>query len=346
MMCCAALVAVVTPAPAYAVDPVWRPHAIQTAGVQFTPTQHRGGNSFSNNGRYVAGTSTSATTTQAAVYDVIARKVRLLGPVVGMDSSAVDVNDTGNAVGYVTVNGQRHVFFVPNHSVVFRDLGTLGGVALTVSAINNSDVIVGTWSGGSPVRNHAYRWDRAVRKLQLLTADPLDRPSGAYAINSAGVVVGFVDDGFGLLSAVWNPVTSPPTLISESVEENINALDLNDQGVVVGDFALDRSTRAVFTYAIETLKFATLPSTEPPPGRESASATTITRTGAVLGTINRATIWNDCGRAFTSLGVSAVGVPYASTVYGMDITGAIWTDFNHSPTAIQTVRWTRTPRCT
>ena len=72
-----------------------------------------------------------------------------LGTLGGTDSYAVDINDSGQVVGYShpAGSGEYHAFLCATG--VMTDLGTLGGNSSSASAINDHGQVVGDSSTGT-----------------------------------------------------------------------------------------------------------------------------------------------------------------------------------------------------
>lgn len=83
-----------------------------------------------------------------------------LGTLGGPSSSALDVNDSGQVVGWAfNAAGQQRAFvWTPANGML--DLGTLGGPSSSAHAINNAGQIVGESTTGSG-QNHAFLWTAA-----------------------------------------------------------------------------------------------------------------------------------------------------------------------------------------
>lgn len=120
-----------------------------------------------------------------------------LGTLGGTSSSAQNLNDLGQVVGssQLTGNKETHatLFSVNDGTVTRTDLGTLGsGLSSTAYAINNTGLIVGSsYIDSDYDHQHAALFqvvNGAVVRTDLETQ--ADAYSAAYAVNSAGQVVG------------------------------------------------------------------------------------------------------------------------------------------------------------
>jgi probable HAF family extracellular repeat protein len=123
-----------------------------------------------------------------------------LGTLGGPESSATEINERGQIIGWADkVNGRgwqfRHAFLWQNGKM--RDLGTLGGPGSRAYAINNRGQIVGEADTTSAkdkdgdAFHHAFLWqDGMLRDLRTFKGSP---GSAAYDINDNGQVVGSAD---------------------------------------------------------------------------------------------------------------------------------------------------------
>jgi probable HAF family extracellular repeat protein len=110
-----------------------------------------------------------------------------LGTLGGANSSAHDINDHGQAVGYSEVaSGENRAFLW--RAGQMSDLGTLGSSASAASGINNLGQIVGG-SKTTTGDNHAFMWSAAdgMQDLGVLVGGTW---SGAHDINVFTQVVG------------------------------------------------------------------------------------------------------------------------------------------------------------
>lgn len=104
-------------------------------------------------------------------------------PVAGADSTAADLNNLGQVVGWMNSGGNYHAFVSTGGSPT--DLGTLGGSTSSATSINDLGQIV----GGSYVGGDAYYHGFIVNGGSM-SALPGPDYLRASAINNAGTVAG------------------------------------------------------------------------------------------------------------------------------------------------------------
>jgi probable HAF family extracellular repeat protein len=113
-------------------------------------------------------------------------KVQALAALGNGVSIAQGINESGQVVGYVTLEGiQTRAVLWENGQV--RDLGTLGGSFSQAAGINERGQIVG--SSETPDGSvHAFLWKSgSMQDLGVLEGD---LSTIAYSINNAGIIVG------------------------------------------------------------------------------------------------------------------------------------------------------------
>ena len=105
-------------------------------------------------------------------------------------SSASDINDRGQIVGYSTTEqGATHAYLMNNG--IAADLGTLGGLQSWAMAINDSGQVVGTSLTSNDAAYSAFLYDRgAMYDLNQLIVEPFPHPSLSTAqdINDFGQI--------------------------------------------------------------------------------------------------------------------------------------------------------------
>ena len=115
---------------------------------------------------------------------------------------------------------------------VVRNLGTLGGLSATATALNDAGQVVGS-SSVSPTSTvgHAFRWCRETGMINL--APPGAENSSASDINSLGWVTGNAVFPGGRHAFRWTPRTGMVDL--GSLSRGASGTALNDAGIVVGE---------------------------------------------------------------------------------------------------------------
>lgn len=163
----------------------------------------------------------------------------LLGPFDGRWSSAVGINNVGQAVGLVELPaGNTHAFVWELTTGRGKDLGTLGGANSYGQAINDFGTVVGfaQTAGG---QTHGFSWTRRGGIVDAGTL-PGGTTSGFYALNDAGEAVGYADDAAGIPRAVRYDLHGRQFTVLPDIEppigdpEGAYAYGINFWGTIVG----------------------------------------------------------------------------------------------------------------
>jgi probable HAF family extracellular repeat protein len=113
------------------------------------------------------------------------------------------ISAVGEIVGTALTenNAMQHAFVWS--AGVSTDLGTLGGAVSSARGVNDAGVIVGeAGTGGTDDEVHAAAWDGDGHVSDL---GELGHASGAYSVNSHGLIVGYQGDQLGSNHAVlWD----------------------------------------------------------------------------------------------------------------------------------------------
>jgi probable HAF family extracellular repeat protein len=199
-------------------------------------------------------------------------------------SGAFDINPAGQIVGYNETDDNRAHAVRWDNGVV-TDLGTLGGNSYA-GGINPSGQIVGSSTMSGSTSFHAFLWTNGVmHDLGTLGGDA----SSAYAINSAGQVVGASEITPGQFQAhafLW--AHGVMTDLGALGGPNSYAADINASGQVVG--AAETADGTLHAFIWEDGVMTDLGAIA---GGTESRATAINSAGDVLGIANgAATLWS------------------------------------------------------
>lgn len=153
----------------------------------------------------------------------------------GMSGEAMRISESGH-IGGISYPG-HHARYWANAATENVDIPTLGGTYGTGMGVNDAGAVIGyAWTDTEGDR--AFIWTQASGTVRL--PDVGDR-TRAYAINSAGVVVGQADiPGSTEHAWIWHPDVPNGTVGTTTDLGNLwgpdrsEAIDINDAGVVVG----------------------------------------------------------------------------------------------------------------
>ena len=187
-----------------------------------------------------------------------AGKIADLDTLGGADSAAYGVNSAGQIVGAATTSGDAELHAVVWTNGVPTDLGTLGGMRAAAHGINERGQIVGdSFLPGDNVI-HAFLYENGV--MRDLDPDPTHR-STLWSINALGDAVGGADTGSVYMHGRLVPLSS---LLDPYTDWRINPVDINDQGLILGNGCRGADIcRAFVAVLLTPLK----PPEPPPPGQ-------------------------------------------------------------------------------
>src|SRR4051812_12467699 len=119
-----------------------------------------------------------------------------LGSLGGTDSTAQNLNASGQAIGYAYIAGDvaPHAFRTTANSPIkpSDDIGTLGGSFSTATAVNSSGQVIGWAATTGDMGTHAFR---TAANSSIKPLDDLGTFGGtisaALGINATGQVVGY-----------------------------------------------------------------------------------------------------------------------------------------------------------
>lgn len=168
-------------------------------------------------------------------------------------SAAVDINDSGTAIGMSDEAGgnvQAVVWTADGTLLTPLDAGTASFAA--AYSVNNQGQIVGE-TEDTTFGFAAALWQTDTSLLAPLPGLPAGGRSAAYGINNMGIAVGEAADDLGMLNAIaWaidgtGAVTAGPVLMAAPTGATFSAAYyVNDNAQAVGEYGLiDGSNRAI-----------------------------------------------------------------------------------------------------
>ncbi|MEM0467198.1 MAG: DUF3466 family protein [Candidatus Thermoplasmatota archaeon] len=260
---------------------VYAPYGVTDLGILGEETNVSLAYAVNNHGQVVGSSGVEYGAQHAFLNDAgLITDLGILGN--GLWSSAQAINDHGWIVG----SSHRRQPNWTVHACLWNetgmfDLGSLMGMDYVSYAydVNNQGKIVGT-SYVEPRQwqpSHAFLWGQENGMIDLGIV-PGDTGSVARAINDQGTIIGtssYTDEnGTHNHAFVWNESTGIQRL--ESGFENDQAVDINNQGLIIGNAETPQGTRAyLYDHGIVT-HLGTL-------GGTKTFAHAINTTGAIVG---------------------------------------------------------------
>ena len=237
--------------------------------------------------------------------------VTYLGTLGGQSSTASDINDLGQIVGYsATTSGEMHAFLYEGGSMV--DLGTLGGNLSQATGINNSGQIVGfsRIDGFGTTRAFVFAGGNMAEVGTLGGTF-----SVAYDINDSGQIVGYSSFSDGDIQGFLYSAGSMTALGTLGGGDSF-AYGINGSGQVVGAARTEEGFLRAFSYANGVMTdLGTL-------GGDASSGIAINDSGLIVGGAEYAA-FNYYTRAFLQSGDQMVDLnPDAPWSNAADINSA------------------------
>ncbi len=228
----------------YVHDPIKSHAFLYSDGVSFDLGTLGGdssiGNAINNQGEVVGLSDTANNTPHAFVYSM--GVMHDLGSFLGNEySNATSINDSGNVVGYYSLNGiNRHPF-----SLIDGQIQLLQPISGAAFDINISNEIVGCIDTGDEFQAFAFI-DERLHELGTLGGTS----SIAHAINSNGIIVGWAE-GYEDVSKAFIFVDGTMHDLNDLIDPNseielLEARDINDNGQIVGYGVNRQGSRRAF----------------------------------------------------------------------------------------------------
>ncbi len=224
----------------------WTQHAVRWEGNQKLDLGTLGGLQSSaygiNSANQIVGwadTSTGAT----RAFRWQSGQMSDLGTLGGVSSWARAINESSDVAGYSFVSGgAQHAFLLRGQQMT--DLGTLGGPNSWAYDLNDAAAVVGeSHTAQGPA--HACLWDQSgAHDLGTFGGST----SAAWGVNNQNQVVGYADTATQTKRAfLWQngQMLALNDLISPNSGWNLKeAMDINDNGVIVGRGTINGETHA------------------------------------------------------------------------------------------------------
>ena len=214
-MCAAGLLVVsITAGPAYAKPADRTPKSsgyqvtrlVSRSGAVFLPSDS--GNPINSAGR-VAGSTTVARVSRAAVFSLRTKRMHVLSAFAGQRTEATDINDRGEVSGtvYPAAGGSR-AFWWSTKTGRVRVLPLHGGTASVSIALNDRGMVLGSVQDPD--------WTPTIWDVRAGTDRRLTELDDAQAINNRGWVAGTALYGSSRASKplVWRPSGSWSSFLS------------------------------------------------------------------------------------------------------------------------------------
>jgi len=198
------------------------------------------------------------------------------------------INDYDEVVGTFQVSGSTHGFYHDGFST-FTQMDFPGSNRTSVEDINNSGQMVGNYRTG--VANEYGFIYSGGTYTQIDFPDPNHTYTRASAINNLGVVTGFYYTGEGnnythMYSYTYGDGVFTEPLIQYPGAWGTRAIDINDEGHIVGYYDVTSQPQRGFLYADGAFTSLAVP------GALSTRATGITNAGIVTGVYHAGTgVW-------------------------------------------------------
>ncbi len=153
------------------------------------------------------------------------------------ESDATAISPAGVIVGTNTIQYALHATRWASYSAPAEELNGLGGWNTSATGVNSKGDAVGFGLVSDNSNTHGIRWLAGQKNGNELVPLAGGSYSQAFAINSAGDIVGVSDDASGVAQAtIWaasNLSPSPLKGIGGAVSDG-QALGINDNGDIVG----------------------------------------------------------------------------------------------------------------
>lgn len=152
-----------------------------------------------------------------------------LGTLGGKESTATDINNAGQIVGFAsTYSDETHAFVYQQGRM--SDLGTLGGTDSRANGLNEQGHIVGSANVAGSNKAHAFVY-RDGKMTDLGTLD--GQESVALCINQSGLIVG-TSGSRGFLYRQGKMIDLATLLPHGSGWKSVTPRCINDQGQIAG----------------------------------------------------------------------------------------------------------------